>query len=116
MRASRRPWRWSSWSSLAPRTAPRRGASVAFGIECGLRAADGRGVEAVLAQPAQQRVARAVQRADVRRARLAHRAQDAEPVGVVREHEAAIEAAPPPGAADAQEPGDERLLRRAEAL
>ncbi len=50
------------------------------------------------------------------RAGLAHGAQEAGPVRMVRDHEAAIESAPAARPADAEDPGGERLLEAAEAL
>lgn len=69
-----------------------------------MRISNRRGIHAFVAQGVNQGIAVAVQRKNARGAGLADGPQYAGPVGMVGEDEAAIEAVPPTGSANAQMP------------
>src|SRR3954469_21964680 len=94
-RASPEPSRWSRWSHRARRRVGQTSALIAFRV-ARLHGADGRSVDALLAQVSRERLAMPMRREDLLRARLADGAQQSGPVGVVAEREAAVERAPAP--------------------
>src|SRR3954464_8309081 len=114
-RASPEPSRWSRWSHRARRRAGQTSALIAFRV-ARLDAADGRSVDALLAQVPRERIAMPMRREDPLGARLAYRAQPTGPVGVVAEREAAVERAPAPLSPDPHRPRREGALEVAESL
>src|SRR5262249_35382753 len=102
-----RPWRSSCWWRRAPRRARRsascgrrlRRRALAFGgvffLVAELRT-QSLGIEPLLAQEACEGIDRAVRHPDLFGAGRADRLEQVGPVGVVGEHEAAIDRAPPP--------------------
>src|SRR5207237_5633183 len=106
-----RSWTWCDrWLRRAWRTASRRG--LRFGRElAGLafeRRAERGGLQSAPGKKPRERVGPAVRHEHARRARLLNRAEQRRPVGMIGQHEPAIERALTSHAADAHQPGRER--------